>query len=90
MPNDPPTIDVPANAPGPDTGQFTYFLNRTVKPSGAGTSTVGEPSAAINRDTAFQTGNWYAALSNNSGRNWTYVSPYTFFPAVDGGFCQGR
>lgn len=27
------------------------------------------------------------ALSGDSGRTWTYINPYTRFPARDGGFC---
>jgi hypothetical protein len=68
-------------------GDFTLFMNRAVTPVGASTSTIGEPSVAINRDIAFCTGNWYAALSEDSGMTWTYVNPSTRFPASDGGFC---
>jgi hypothetical protein len=39
------------------------------------------------RDTALQTGNWYAARSIDSGQTWSYISPYTTFAATDGGFC---
>jgi len=82
LPASPPSF---ATAAAPTA--FTYFVNRTCKPAGAATSFVGEPSAALNRDIALETGNWYAATSIDSGMTWTYVSPYTTFPASDGGFC---
>jgi hypothetical protein len=64
-----------------------FFTVTTVKPQGASTSLVGEPSVGQVVDTAWYTGNWYAARSVDSGTSWTYVSPYTRFPATDGGFC---
>ncbi|MCC6669951.1 MAG: hypothetical protein IT458_02740 [Planctomycetes bacterium] len=64
-----------------------FFQNSVVKPTGASTSLVGEPSVAQLRDTVLQTGNWYAARSIDSGETWTHISPYTTFPATDGGFC---
>ncbi len=68
-------------------GQFRYFQNQVVRPSGANTSSTGEPSVAMVRDTVFQTGNWYAARSVDAGETFTYVSPYSIFGALDGGFC---
>ena len=38
-------------------------------------SNVGEPSAAMSGDVVFYTGNWYAALSQDGGRNFTFVDP---------------
>ena len=32
----------------------------------------------------FQTGNWYATLSNNGGSSWSYLNPFTLFGS---GFC---
>jgi len=32
----------------------------------------------------FQTGNWYATLSNNGGGSWSYLNPFTLFGS---GFC---
>src|SRR5215203_2987537 len=51
------------------------------------TSTVGEPSIANIDNQLLITGNWYASQSLNNGANWTYISPYNFFPAAAGGFC---
>jgi hypothetical protein len=31
--------------------------------------------------------NWFAQYSADGGRNFTFVNPYTQFPALDGGFC---
>ncbi|MEZ5966095.1 MAG: hypothetical protein R3F56_19825 [Planctomycetota bacterium] len=87
QPTTPPAAE--AGTTGPTTGNFTFFTNRECRPTGANTSTTAavEPSAAVCQDTVWQTGNWFAALSRDSGQTFDYVNPYTFFPAVDGGFC---
>lgn len=51
------------------------------------TSTVCEPSAAANDKQLFVTGNWFASNSTNGGAGWTFVDPFTRFPASAGGFC---
>jgi len=51
------------------------------------TSQVGEPSVANNGKWIFLSGNWYASLSLDNGVTWSYVDPYTTFPAASGGFC---
>ncbi len=38
---------------------------------------VGEPSAAINGNVVFYTGNWYAAMSSDGGKTFLYVDPRT-------------
>jgi hypothetical protein len=40
---------------------------------------VGEPAMALSGATIWWTGNWYAALSTDSGRHWTYVDPSSDF-----------
>lgn len=51
-------------------------------------SHVCEPSAAINGQVVFYTGNWFAALSTDGGTTFSYVDPYTTFPDPPGmGFC---
>lgn len=55
--------------------------------TGGQTSTVGEPSAANNGRQILLTGNWYATRSLDNGNTWAHMSPYNFFPPVDGGFC---
>lgn len=72
----------------PAGGQLVTRDNHAVLPAGAAVhQTTPEPTAAIHRDTAFFTGNFYAAISESSGRTWSYINPYTVFPAADGGFC---
>jgi hypothetical protein len=51
------------------------------------TASTGEPSVAVNGDVVFYTGNWYAALSTNGGKTFSYVDPFTSFPEAGGGFC---
>lgn len=69
------------------------YASATITPSGASRSTVGEPTVAFRgigdptSTVGFYTGNWYAALSTNSGASWSHVSPYTKFAALDNGFC---
>ncbi len=83
---EPQPLSPPSNL-GAAPQAVTFFVNSVCKPAGAATSYVGEPSAALCRDIAFQTGNWYAATSIDSGKTWVHASPYTTFPASDGGFC---
>jgi hypothetical protein len=52
--------------------------------TGAAEPTCASPDA---NDTLFATGNWFAAYSTNRGLTWTYRNPYTYFPALAGGFC---
>lgn len=56
-------------------------------PSSQRSNWAPEPSLGVNDPIAFSTGNWYAALSTDSGRNFAYVNPYTAFPAANAGFC---
>jgi hypothetical protein len=51
------------------------------------TSTIDEPTAAVNQSQLMMTGNWFAATSVNGGANWVHVDPFTLFPAAVGGFC---
>jgi len=51
------------------------------------TSTICEPTAAANQSQLMMTGNWFASTSTDSGAHWTYVDPFTRFPASAGGFC---
>ncbi len=56
--------------------------------TGGSTSSTGEPSAAMSHaDSVFMTGNWYASASFDGGRTFSYIDPYTTFPASYGGFC---
>lgn len=51
------------------------------------TSTICEPTAAANERQLFVTGNWFASRSSDGGASWTFVDPFTSFPASAGGFC---
>jgi hypothetical protein len=55
--------------------------------TGTQTLTEGEPTAASFLDTVFMTGNLYASHSADGGANWTFIDPFTAFPAAAGGFC---
>ncbi len=46
-------------------------------------SNVGEPSAAINGQVVFYTGNWYAANSADGGNTFQYLDPATVFRQFD-------
>jgi hypothetical protein len=70
-------------------GTFTLFRNAymgaTIKGNTSGAT--GEPNVANAGAIVFTTGNWWAAISGNGGRTFSYISPYTMFPASFGGFC---
>lgn len=51
------------------------------------TSSICEPTAAANNRQLMVTGNWFASTSKDAGATWTYVDPFTRFPASAGGFC---
>lgn len=55
--------------------------------TGVQTGTVAEPTAAGFNNELFVTGNWFASRSANGGASWSYVSPFSAFPSVAGGFC---
>jgi hypothetical protein len=92
QPDSPPTSLRLAGGPGLPCDERSYTAS-IVKPAGASVHTVGEPSVALagtttgDSDTAFYTGNQFAAVSLDGGQTWTHVNPYTRFPALDGGFC---
>ncbi|MBI3950052.1 MAG: hypothetical protein HY314_06320 [Acidobacteria bacterium] len=74
----------------PDT--FTFFRNTPL----AGAPVVGgvtlnaytpiEPSGAANGCVVFYTTNSYAAVSGDGGQTFSYINPFTYFPAANGGF----
>jgi hypothetical protein len=78
----------PAASPSASS-DFDYFRSQSVSP-GAGNSGVDEPSTANDGNVVLYTGNWYAAMSTDSGHSFTYVNPYTLGPTPslpNGGFC---
>ena len=66
---------------------FYNNFGLTANDTGGQTSTVGEPSLANRGRHIFYSGNWYATKSLNGGNNWTFVSPFSVLPSIDGGFC---
>jgi hypothetical protein len=66
---------------------FTFFRNKARKPFSTGTSTIAETQAGTAGAVVFMTGNWFASYSNDGGKNFSFVNPYTQFPSLDGGFC---
>lgn len=44
---------------------------------------VGEPSVSINGDVVFYTGNWYAAVSIDGGKNFKFIDPNSMAQATD-------
>ena len=69
---------------------FAIFRNALVIKGHGATNNVGEPTVHNIGPMVFQTGNWYAALSANSGISWRYLNPLqdtADWPAVNGGFC---
>lgn len=51
-------------------------------------TSIHEPTAISVENAVFYTANWFAARSTDGGQNFTYVSPYTTFPAAPSGqFC---
>lgn len=61
-----------------------FLSNTRVAPSGALFSAIGEPSGDSAGHLRFHTGNWYAAVSSNTGATWNFVNPFTMFGS---GFC---
>lgn len=79
----------PAKPLAPDaSGDFLLYrhtdLSGALKPWTAATA---EPSVANSGPVVFMAGNWFAAISVDGGRNFSFVNPYTMFPASAGGFC---
>jgi hypothetical protein len=46
------------------------------------TGTINEPTTAASGRNVFYTGNWFASQSTDGGANWSFVNPYTQFPAA--------
>ena len=55
--------------------------------TGLQTSTVGEPAVGASSSTIVITGNWYASRSGDRGATWSFLDPFTEFPADRGRFC---
>lgn len=70
---------------GPTAGGITVYRNTPVVVGSR--SVVGEPTCAHVGINGIQTGNWYAATTDDDGQSWNHVNPYNKFTASDGGFC---
>lgn len=46
-------------------------------------SNVGEPSVSMNGQIVLYTGNWYAAVSTDAGKTFSYIDPATAFKQFD-------
>lgn len=79
VPHDPP------QAPG----DYAVFRDTRFGPpsSPLATSDISEPAVGTNGPVVFYSANWYAALSKDLGQTFNFISPYTQFPSIDGGFC---
>ena len=76
----------------PMTPSDTVTLKKNVQLNDVATadtaSHVCEPSAALNGDVIFYTGNWFAALSIDGGDTFRFVDPFSTFPNPVGmSFC---
>lgn len=69
-------------------GTLLLFRDSTLAPSGL-TSNVNEPSVASQGDGIFNTHNWYAETSTNNGNSFSFVNPFTLFPASPAAFSAG-
>ena len=80
-PEDQPIISAP--------GDYEIFRNVDIRNTASlpSTSSTNEPSIDARNDTMFLSGNWYAAVSTDRGQFWQYMSPFSSFPASNGGFC---
>ena len=67
--------------------RLTYLGEAGTYGSYGTTSVVGSPSAAGNGYVVFQTGNWFASLSTDGGKNFRYIDPRNAFHNTYGGFC---
>jgi hypothetical protein len=72
----------PTLGPLAATDQLTILTNTELKSAATQrtASNVGEPSSAVNDSVVVYTGNWYAAVSNDSGRTFKFINPATAFP----------
>lgn len=83
----PPT----ALAPQAAGDELTLVTNTELKKAAdqSTASNVGEPSVAMNANVVFYTGNWYAAVSSDSGKTFKFIDPATSFkdPKPNSEFC---
>ena len=71
-------------------GDFEIFRHRVVRPSGGSFGDIGDPSVGSLNNVVFQTGSWFASISEDNGQTFRYVSPYSTFPSSWGGFSHDQ
>jgi hypothetical protein len=80
-----------AMAPLAADDELTLVTNTELKKAGEQrtASNVGEPSVAINSNVVFFTGNWYAAVSSDTGQTFKFIDPAKAFkdPKPNSEFC---
>ena len=80
-----------AMAPLAVDNELTLVTNTELKKAGEQrtASNVGEPSVAVNANVVFYTGNWYAAVSSDSGKTFKFIDPGGSFkkPKPNSEFC---
>jgi hypothetical protein len=67
-------------APGDFRVYRDHIMNDTETNDSTSTQT-GEPSVGMNGRIVWTSGNWYAAVSGDAARNFTYINPADNFPA---------
>ncbi|MBK9388284.1 MAG: hypothetical protein IPN34_25980 [Planctomycetes bacterium] len=85
-----PPTDPGGSGSGPLGGGLVVQDNFPVQPSGAAIQELTNPTAALFRDTAFATGERFAALSLSSGQSWMHVDPTQVLSPRDGGFAGNQ
>jgi hypothetical protein len=75
----------PAAVPMAATDELALFTNTELQSPGTQqrASNVGEPSVAINNQVVFYSGNWYAAMSSDGGKTFSYLDPAKAFLEVN-------
>jgi hypothetical protein len=83
--NTPPTVpDMGSRAPS----DFVFYRRAVDTPAGAGLSATGSPTVGTMGRTAFESGNFYGAVSGDYGASFAYLNPYNLDHSGDysGGF----
>jgi hypothetical protein len=83
----PPLWTPPATPPAPTDLAVFESTPLGALATNENTSPTDEPSVSANGDDVFYTGNFYAAVSTNAGKTFSYIDPATDFPTAFFGFC---
>ena len=80
-----PELALFRSAPAPVGGNLAIDTNTALTAPGAQdtASSVDEPSVAMNGQTVFYTGNWYAAVSSDAGKTFSFINPASAFQPFD-------